>query len=161
MNYVDPAQLGDWCSNTNTRVLASAIPTDPVIAAHLAGASGEFESAVIRGGRYQPSDFANLTGNDLQYVVRLVCHLAKYTLWARKTRKGSDAEVPAGCQEAKDTLEALGRGERVFAFLETVVDSAGGEVAEFTGLPLPETPRPPPSAAATPYFGQRLTPFPR
>lgn len=99
---------------------ASALATDPTVAAALASASGEVEAAATKGGKYLPSDLQALTGNSLEYLKSLVAAIAFERL---REKRGSEFPPLPDYDRAQKALESIEDGKAVFAFAE--VEQAG------------------------------------
>ncbi len=124
--YIDVRLLGDLVRDDGARLNVAGLSIDAIVATHLTAASGELESACVKGGRYAPADLKNLAGNGHALLARLVAQLAFGSILARR---GYPAETPAPVKDARDLLALLGAGEAVLPFVET--EAAGNPVSRF------------------------------
>lgn len=116
----DARTVGDLCSMNGTRVSASALLSDPVLARALLGASGMIEAACLVAGRYAPADLQALTGASRAFLERLAADLALGLL----IRGRPDRKLPVPPQfnevvRAGGWLDQLRGGERIFGLQET------------------------------------------
>lgn len=95
------------------------------MAAALLRASGEVELSCFRGGRYTPTDLADLTGASEAALKGLVCDLAFYHLANRRIPNASEM---AGYKEAQELLKALRDGEIIFGLQESADAGVMGSV---------------------------------
>lgn len=110
----DARTLGDLVEDDGKRITPGELLSHERVAAALSAATGQLHSHVLRGNRYDETDLANLTGDDLAYVKDIVCMLA--FMWLHRRRhwvKISDA-MKTEMDMVRAALEALGRGEQVF-----------------------------------------------
>lgn len=111
--------------------------TDPTTKAYanlqtlLADASGEFELAVLQGGRYKFTDLVNLNGNSLAVMKRLVCSIVLRMVWERRQDGGQPH--PAAMM-ASQMLDLIAQGERIFAIQEAADAGIMGAETEQPGL---------------------------
>jgi phage gp36-like protein len=109
----DTRVVGNLLSDNGTTVAAGAIPTNATALALMSDASGELESALLRGQQYSVADLTGLTGNALSYLVRITCDIAFGLLYER--RPYQDAEKRKDAVDKKDDLlKMLSDGTRVF-----------------------------------------------
>lgn len=113
----DNRVLGDWASNTGTRVTAALLPTNAKVQAALASASGLVEAAALRGGKYTTADLAALTGNTMAMLKSIVAGVAIGELGAHRLTESKAALAAA--ERAQAFLELLNAGERIFATQES------------------------------------------
>lgn len=114
---VDPRTVGDLCSRDGTRVTASGLLSDTVLAAALLDATGEVEAAAMKGNRYTPTDLAALTGAGQARLYRLIARLALVYLYEQ--RPDLKEKPSAVLEEVNRQLEELRSGLMVFGTLET------------------------------------------
>lgn len=112
----DVRALGMLVDDTNVAVDESGLAADDVIAAMLARASGDVESACMVGSRYNPEDLAMLQGNGRALLVGIVCDLAYGYL--RQRRGLPDQHGPA-YEQARLALSDLEEGKRIFPFAQS------------------------------------------
>lgn len=116
----------------------------------LMDASGEVESACLLGGRYTPADLAALTGNQAQFLKRLVTDLAIPMVYRR--RPDLNTPVPDWCTQAKNILNALAAGDRIFGIQETI-DATHAEIEVDSAADVEA--RQMPTYTASRFFGTR------
>lgn len=112
----DVRSLGMLVNDTNTAVDANGINIDSVIAAMLARASGDVESACMVGSRYDPEDLAVLQGNGRALLVGIVCDLAYGYL---RQRRGVPEPHGPAYDQARLALAELESGQRIFPFAQS------------------------------------------
>lgn len=122
MKRYDARSVAQMLSDDDTPVAAGDLATNETLQALLAEASGEIESAACAGQRYviddNRNDLASLTGNSAEHLAGMVAHLTAYLLWCRRPNFVTPGGPPPKAQEAKDFLERLRLGERVYGILE-------------------------------------------
>lgn len=126
----DESLLRDLCSDTDTPVLDLAGSAKMVAA--LATASGKVESAVYVSANYSPAELVTLSGNALALLVDLTCGLAMGQLLRRRPGRATDDNLKAIIEEAKETLEEIRRGTKLFtleAHAEKGLPTIGGPTA--------------------------------
>lgn len=111
----DSRTIGDLVSDDGTRTSAGSLANDANLETALEDASGEILSAAMRGERYSEADLAGLTGNGLAFLERLTADLAIYFLVLRRGK--NLAEYPQATR-ARETLDLLEKGKRIFAIDE-------------------------------------------
>jgi len=126
--YCSPAMLAqfyDWrpiarlCqdSQTDPDMTYQQFLTSANVAGLLSSASGEAEGAFFRAYRLVAADLVALAGTNAgDYLSNLVAGLA---VWGAYQRRTDFRPVPEGAQEAKQQIQALGNGDKIFGFLET------------------------------------------
>jgi len=148
----DLRTVADWASDSGSRANTTPPSTnpDPValgqnvnVVAALASASGMFESALLKGKRYQPSDVQTLIGidssgnaiagfvptNGTAYVYEVVTRLAEGMLWRRRPDL---SPYPPMFDWAMDQLDQLGAGGAILPFAETQQAGIPGHHVETT-----------------------------
>lgn len=136
LKRVDKEVVGKLASDTTTPVSGGALLTDPNIKAALQDASGLFESAVARGGRYSQADIAVIlaapTSAAAGMMFRIVSDLAWIHLFERRPNK--NVPTPASVERSLAWLDMLADGQRIFPFVETeeagVMKRVESEVAD-------------------------------
>lgn len=121
--FVDYRTLVDLCSDDNGRPLATDFTdetstTGQIALAILQGASGELESAVLLGGRYSVEDLQALTGNQAQFIKKLVADLALWEFYNR--RPDLLSQMPPKCEQAKAIINAIAEGSMIFGLQENI-----------------------------------------
>ena len=152
-NAHDINKIADYMTDSGVRGTPGDVLTDTRVAAALLRASGEVEMSCFRGGRYTPTDLADLTGASEAALVGLVCDLAFYHLAKRRIPKPEN--VP-GYKEAMEKLQALSQGELIFGLQEaadagvmSTIDlstDSQGRINQPTGI-------------ARRFFGKRMADF--
>lgn len=122
-NRYDVRTLGDYLSDTGTRLTPAQVTASVPLAAILAEASGKFESCCMRGQRYQLVDLqalqAQVGSNGWQLVVGIICGWAAFLVWQRRPQRFTEDELPLSARQAVADLQALADGEAILPFLET------------------------------------------
>jgi len=107
--------IGQFCQDDNAELSRADIESHENVAQALEDASGEIEAALRVGGQYNPTDLAALTGNALAHLERITCTLAVAALIRRRISKREDENVQPILDEAREHLDALRKGQNVFA----------------------------------------------
>jgi hypothetical protein len=115
----DMAKDGDAPRPTRASLVNAASEAGGLVANMLMAASGELDSAVLAGKRYDPVDLAALVGNGAEYLAKIVADLAFWRLCQRRQPGTANPERVPGAKQALDEMDKLRAGERIFAFLET------------------------------------------
>lgn len=123
----DQRLLGDLVSDGNVRV--TNLTGNVNAQAALDSASGQINSAVLKGERYTVLDLQQLTGVDQAFLIDLTCNLAFLKL---RIRRGMPIEGFPYLDQALATLEALGTGAAVFNV--AAVLEAGVPIDEFPSM---------------------------
>lgn len=121
LKRVDVRTVGDLCSDSNTRLTPTQLLTDDNLAAALLDASGELESAVFVGKKYQPADLAVMVATPSAgqaKIYRLLTAIAKVFLVERRVGVNVPEEFLAGSERAQAQLRALAEGTEIFSFTE-------------------------------------------
>jgi hypothetical protein len=109
----DRRLIGMLVSDSGTPV-TTGLETDPVLLTMLRQASGEVESACLRGRRYSKEDLDDIYQSDTaakDFLVWLVASIALYRLWQRR----GDPSINIGdFNQALAYLEMLEQGKRIF-----------------------------------------------
>lgn len=107
-------------SDTETALTLAQVSASTRLTTLLKQASGEVESACLVSRRYViqsgRNDLSSLTGNSLEYLKGLVCTLAVEKVYLR--RPDLLAKVGEQVKEAREQLELLRNGERIFGYVE-------------------------------------------
>lgn len=120
----DVRRLGDLILDDDTRAEPGAISGHPVVQAMLSDATGLINSALLAGDRYSLIDI-NIFGTALSeasknLLKRMCCDLAYGLLLARRGYSATDTSAMAPrYMEAKELLEQLKQGDRIFDLLTT------------------------------------------
>ena len=126
MSYATPAQmlqrydartLGDLCSDDGTQVSPSDLLSDPNLQAALDDGSGQIESSVLRGQRYQVSDLLALvagTSNTRFTLIRLDCDIAMRLLSERRPWYELNEAYQQRLEQASKLLLDISIGKQVF-----------------------------------------------
>lgn len=128
-NFVDVRLTGQLVRDDGTIATASELLSDPVLAAHLAAASGEVEAAALYGGRYLPSDLQALNGVSAQWLAKLVANLA---FGSMMQRRGYDLQKYPQVVDALAQLEKIRAGDVILAFAE--IEQAGVAASRYRTL---------------------------
>lgn len=124
MQYHDYEQIADLLRDgDDARPSRGGAMASAIFAQMLLAASGELESACLRGQRYTPEDLNALTGAGAAFLQKTVADLAFWRLMQRRQPASADPERVPGAKQAMESLEALKSGERIFPFLETQLAS--------------------------------------
>ncbi len=148
MAYADPddmmarydwREVGELVSDNNEQADPVQLRTDPNLAAALADASGEVDSALLVGGNYTPDQLAELEGNSLARLKNIVCLIAIANLMNR--RPLANWERYQTIKERVDLdLDKLRKGENILNIpgkAEAGLPSVGGyTTVEVKGLNL-------------------------
>lgn len=120
----DWRNVGDLILDNGNQADQGTIAADAsgIIAAALDTASGEIDSAVMRGQRYTATDLAGLTGHSLALLKSLCCKLAFWNLWERRPSWGDPDQFETTRQQARGVLKELKTGEAIFD-IEKVKDA--------------------------------------
>lgn len=137
MAYADPddmmarydwREVGELVSDNNEQADPVQLRTDPNLAAALADASGEVDSALLVGGNYTPDQLAELEGNSLARLKNIVCLIAIANLMNR--RPLANWERYQTIKERVDLdLDKLRKGENILNIpgkAEAGLPSVGG-----------------------------------
>jgi hypothetical protein len=126
--YYDWREIGDLISDSGEQVSA----LDQVTAGNmyhtrlsrfLDRASGEVEAALLRGGRYTPTDLAGLTGNARELLRGIVCEFVVLYLFERKPLYKPD--MLEQFRKAKtERLGLLASGTNIFGGLPAAAEAA-------------------------------------
>ena len=122
-SYATPAQMlqrydartiGDLVSDDGNRIDPTELLTDVVLQAQLNDASGEIETNLLQGERYQVSDLEALTGNTQFTLIRLTCDIAMRLLSERRPWYELNEAYTQRLEQSNKTLEQLRKGTNVF-----------------------------------------------
>jgi len=114
LNAFDARVLGDVCSDDSTAIEPTALAANAKMASALLRASGEVEAACLAGAMYSPADLVDLSENGQALLVEIVCCVAMCKLLRRRPSARSEELQKAVCEEAKERLEQLRKGQAVF-----------------------------------------------
>ena len=109
--------LCELCSDGSAPLAAAALANSPRLLKALKAASGEVEAACFVAGAYSPQDLQAMAGTvSGEMLVETVCDLAMGKLYRSYGDRGG--ESPKYVEEAKELLELLRKGQRVFGLAE-------------------------------------------
>jgi len=131
LNRFDANVLGDLLPDNGVQENTTQIGTDAKLAAILATASGEVESACLAGGMYLITDLQGLADNAQALLIDLVCSVAMCRLLRRRPSDSFDELRSSICQEARQQINELRQGKAVFG---NTKDATDGQVADTTGI---------------------------
>lgn len=115
----DWRDIGDLVSDDGDQVSEAGLATDAKLTAAIADASGDIETALFAGGRYDASDLEGLTGNAASHLVRITTEITMYHLLCRRPRANSEMlEYYAKLRETY--LDPLRQGQNVFNIEEKI-----------------------------------------
>ena len=122
ISFKDIRALADLLEDQGQRVGGTqpnptTVEADPNLQVALNWASGEIESAMMVGQKYQPVDLNSLTGMSLYLLKGLTCDLA---FWKLLTRRYPTTGITEEYRAAMERLERLRLGERIFGFQESM-----------------------------------------
>lgn len=116
----DLRSVAQFCSDDpNNPVPDGSVATNPNLLAALNAASGMLESAVLTSERYSVSDLQSLSGVSSEYMKSLLADIGMYLIMTRRPGPSPPETVVTSYEMALQALDALSRGERIFAFSET------------------------------------------
>jgi hypothetical protein len=157
LKRIDPFVIGKLASDdpNGIPIPPVSLPTNPNVIAALLDASGEVESAIAKGERYQADDIqAILTANPQTAATgklfRMVSDLAWVFLFERRPNK--DIPEPPSLKRTLAMLDELAQGKRIFYFQETA--DAGLGPVEFEASPADVMQRNGAVQQARPFYGQ-------
>lgn len=156
---VDARRLGDLGLDDGTRVSPTNLLTNPRLQASLDDASGMIDAALLRGGRYQPSDLLHLNvntsfGNNL--LIRLCVDIAYgLLLEARGYSEVETVSMAPGYTKALAMIDRLSSGEWIFGLAPVIVAGGPGKIVPLSSNVTLLT-----QSAATRYFGDLGYQFP-
>jgi hypothetical protein len=114
----DARTIGQYLSDDGIKLTVDEVLASPILSELLQEASGELETALLRGGRYTPADLGNLTGNGLEMLAGMVAGYAMFLIWDRRPGRFSDHQLPLRAQIAVDKFQDLATGHRILPFQE-------------------------------------------
>lgn len=114
----DARTLCQLCSDNDTPIPEAMLSDNVRMVAALAGGAGEINSSVMIGDLYTADQLAELTGDDLAYLVQLNCDLALGRLFGARPLKFADETVERVMQSAREAIEMLRQGHRLFNIQE-------------------------------------------
>lgn len=126
----DSRVLGDIVSDDGVSVDETVLATNPKLLASINSASGEVEASVIAGGMYTVANLTALDGNAEALLVDIVCCIAMCKLLKRRVAGRTDELMKVVCEDAKEFVERLRRGDAVFGGTDNATD---GSLPETTG----------------------------
>ena len=109
----DKRLIGELMGDMNDTPTDAELLASTTLEALLVDASGQVESAMLSGKRYEPADLESLTGNSLGFLKKIVCTIAMADLYER--RPGYHMEQAKAYTElAQAYLKSLRNGENLF-----------------------------------------------
>ncbi len=124
LTRADVRTLGDYLSDTGTRLTPTEVTTSGTsgyLFSLMQEASGEFESRMMRGMRYQVADIDEMiaqAGNGAQMIAGIVAGWALLLVWQRRPTRYAADDMPMSARLAGEKMEALSNGEAILPFLE-------------------------------------------
>lgn len=117
---------------TRAALLDTSEPTGPgaVLAALCLAASGRLESACLARSLYHPDDLNALTGGGAAHREQVTAGLVIQDLFQRRNPGTGKPDDWSAVQAAREALDRLGKGERVFATAENRDAGAGFDAVE-------------------------------
>ena len=128
LQFYDHRQVGQLVRDDDGEATAAELLTDGALAAALAAASGDVETATMAGRRFAVADLQALAGNGAARLAQIVADLAYGRLLRRR---GVADSPPPQVAEAEDALDALRSGQRILPFAESA-DAGSARVARIT-----------------------------
>lgn len=122
LKRVDPLAIGKLASDVQGLPVTPAnLLTDPNVAAALLDASGVFESAVARGGRYSMLDLQTILANPTTIACGTMWRIISDVSWALlfERRPNKDVPIPASMTRSLQWLDDLSDGKKIFAFIQS------------------------------------------
>lgn len=144
--------IGHLLSDDGKRLTEDEVKASPILFKLCQEASGQFESALYRGGRYTFQDLGNLTDNGLEMVIGLVAGYAMWLVWERRPDRHANMELPMRARLAAEQLDALATGQRILPFQEA---ADAGRIHHDRETPQPVFARGLSAVLAFRYFGKR------
>jgi len=135
----DVDMVGDLATDNRDELDRALVPDHPNVEAALLDASGEIDTALLAGGRYTPTQLAELTGNTLNHLIRITCDIALANLVQRRPDRMNKELADAYRKTADAWLEKLRKGENVFGIIEPTagtIDVATVQAVEIENLRL-------------------------
>ena len=121
-DYLGPSSAG---ANEGQRLTLAQITTSGTAGGDLyklmQEASGEFESRLSRGERYQAADIQAMVaqaGNGAQVIAGIVAGWTLLLVWQRRPTRFAADDMPLHARLAGEKMEALSSGEAILPFLE-------------------------------------------
>lgn len=136
LQRADVRSAGDLLSKDGRRLPAGSAELSSLLLELARGASGELESACLRGGRYAVADIQAVLsqgGNGAAFVKNVVAGLVLRQLTAH--RLNADRPVPPAVEWAERQVEALEKGGRILPLGETA-GAGGPSLSALTGADL-------------------------
>ena len=110
--------VGHLLADDGKRLTYDQVLASETLADLLEEASGEFEAALYRGGRYTAADLGALTDNGLEWVAGLVGGYAMWLIWERRPDRHDIMELPRRAQMSLEKMQDLATGHRILPFQE-------------------------------------------
>ncbi len=128
LKRVDVSTVGDLCADRPAgtgpavRLTYAQLLLDPNLQAALDDASGDVETALLVGERYNVQDLGALIGTPCvgrARLFRIITEIAKVYLAERRAGTKIPEEFLSGADRAQASLVALAKGVEIFALAET------------------------------------------
>ena len=110
--------IGDLAQDTREPIEASTVKTHPNVLRMLGQASGEIDTALIAGGRYQPSQLASLTDSSRDHLIRVTCTIAMALLFRRRPSQAMAELAKPFYDDKEKYLKDLRTGQNLFNIAE-------------------------------------------
>ncbi len=110
--------IGDLAQDTREPIEPTMVKTHPNVLRMLGQASGEIDTALIAGGRYQPEQLAALTGNSQAHLVRITCTIAMALLFKRRPSQAMVDLAKPFYDDKEKYLKDLRTGQNLFNIAE-------------------------------------------
>lgn len=114
----DVRTLGDFLSDTGTRLAQQEVEDSEFLIDALGQASGDLEAACMAGGRYTLADLQALTGNSRRILANVVVGLTLEQVFDRRPDRKPPGLGLRKVEKAHTRLESLRKGEWIFALKE-------------------------------------------
>jgi hypothetical protein len=124
LKRADKRTVADLCSDVGVRKDPSTLPNDPNLLAALLDASGYFESQMLKGNRYQPTDIQALPANSAgqAFVYRVLKDLTDVFLYQRRPDLAPQDDRLKWVMEL---MKGLADGENILPFIESQAAGQG------------------------------------
>jgi phage gp36-like protein len=114
----DTNLVGELIRDDHEAADAAEIADSSVVEAMLTDASGQVEAAMLCGNRYSPEQLAELEGNSLGLLKKIVCLIALAELFDRRPGRHIETAKHYG-EMARAYLEDLRTGKNLFNLTDT------------------------------------------
>lgn len=123
LDRFDVRTVAELLPDTNASMDTAQVAASPRLNAMLAGSSGKFEAACIRGGKYTIEDLQILTAagsNVREFIADIVAELTAPKILGRRFMEFPDYRERL--KEVNDIIVAIASGEQIFG-LQEVIDA--------------------------------------